>query len=157
MKHRIKKIKVKKGYNANKRTLRHLTYVFIREGKLTTTVKRAKYVKSQIDILVHKAKSAKNSDINQIKKFLPNKEIITYLLEKVVPEYKNIDSGYLNSKIIETRKGDGANLMELKWTKPIDPLKLKKIILKEKKKSGNKLIKTIKKDETNNNDKVNKN
>ena len=63
MNKRIKKIKIRKGKDATESVVRKLVVNFITHGKITTTVKRAKIIRSEIDRLVHKAKDKKQSSI----------------------------------------------------------------------------------------------
>ena len=55
MRKRIKKIQLKRGIDAKQAEVHKLTTNFIKWGKLTTTDRKAKYVKSIMDRLTYKA------------------------------------------------------------------------------------------------------
>ena len=70
MRHRVKKIKFSKGKDANEMLLKKLLSNFLIQGKITTTQKKAKAVKSGIDRIVSKSKNKTQSNKNYLLSFL---------------------------------------------------------------------------------------
>lgn len=128
MRHELKKIKFKFGKDANKMMVRKLLINFIKKGQLTTTIKKIKILRSQIDRIVNQAKTKK---INQLLKKINDRKLINFLMEKVVPVFTERKSGYTTFKRVKVRLSDGSELAKLTWVKPI-------IISKKKVKDDNK-------------------
>ncbi len=56
MRHRVKNIKFKGGYDATRALVKKLAYNFLTRGKIKTTLKKAKVLKSTLEKLVEKMK-----------------------------------------------------------------------------------------------------
>ncbi len=119
MRHRYKKLKIKKGRDSNKSILMKLVRNFIREGKIITTVKKGKLLKSSLEILVNKAKKNTQADRNYLFKKIGHWPTIKNLITKIAPLVKDRVSGFINVAKIGYRKGDGAQLVKLSWTFPV--------------------------------------
>lgn len=119
MRHRIKKIKLKKGKNAKMVEVRKLLVNFVRTGKIETTQTRAKLLKSLIDRLVYKAQDRKKSNENILFKYFGSADLVEKMFNLVGPELKDKKSGFV--KIIRTgvRVGDGAQMIKVEWVKPV--------------------------------------
>jgi len=131
MRHRVKKIKFKKGKDATKMVLRKLAVNFIKKGKIRTTLKKAKVLKSIIDKIVSQAKKNKKEWLT---KHLVDKKIVTILIEKVAPVFATRKSGFVKIKKLIPRLSDGSQLAELTWVEPV--------IISETKKAKEKNAKT---------------
>lgn len=103
MRHRVKKIKVKGGKDANRMLIRKLTTSFFSKGQLRTTLNRAKILKSHIEKLIDKVKTKRQ----------PNKN---YLL---VENLKNVVGGYVRVVKLGRREGDGSPMARLEWAHPL--------------------------------------
>ncbi len=149
MRHRVVKKTLSRDKDHRKALLSNLSSQLIEEGKINTTLAKAKYMKPKIEKFITKAVKAHKSD-DKIKKFntvkLLRKEIrsesaIRKLIEEVAPKFAKRPGGY--TKIIKTGNRDGDNALtarielvtDLEETKE----KLKKKVSKsEKKKDENK-------------------
>lgn len=120
MRHRIKKIKFKKGKDAIKSTIRKLVFNFIKKGKIETTLKKAKILKGLIDSLTAKAQEKKESVKNILFKYLNDKEMIDKIFNSIAPNFKDRKGGFV--RIIKTgaRFGDGAEMSRIEWVKSIE-------------------------------------
>lgn len=121
MRHRVKKIKLGRGYDYNKATMRKLANNFIIHGKLTTTKTKAKYLKPVIEKIVEKAKEKKESNINYLRSQLNDKEVITMLFDQIGPKLnkeKNI-GGYVRLINLSQRSSDGAMMAQIVWSRPV--------------------------------------
>ena len=95
MKHKVKKIKFKKGKDSAEATMRKLATNFINNGKITTTLSKAKKLKSFIDRLVFKAKEKKESTKNILLKHLGEEKVINKLFDVVAPKFNDRSSGFV--------------------------------------------------------------
>lgn len=116
MRHRVKKIKFKKGKDAAKMTARKLINNFLLRGKIKTTLKKAKILKSLIDKVVSQAKKNKKE---WLMKKLANEKTVKLLLEKIVPVFKKRESGFTTMKKILPRLSDGSVMATLSWVEPV--------------------------------------
>ena len=119
MRHRVKKIKFKKGYDANKMLVKKLVINFLERGKITTTVKKAKVLKQAIERLVEKAKENTESNKNYLLHHVTDKKTIKFLFETVGPTLKNTVGGYTRVVRLGLRNSDGAETARLEWAYPI--------------------------------------
>lgn len=119
MRHRVKKIKIKKGQDATQSTLKKLLYNFLINNRLETTVKKAKIIKSLLDRLVNRAKLNTQAAINILKKYLPDKKIREKLINIVQEYFNDRISGF--TRVVKTnyRLNDGSPLARLEWVKPV--------------------------------------
>ncbi len=116
MKHRVKKIKFKKGKDANKMLVKKLLLNFVKRGKIKTTIKRGKVLKAAIDKLMNLAKENKK---NLILKYINNKKLTEFLMNKVVPVFSERKTGFTSIKKIGKRLSDGSEMVILSWIKPV--------------------------------------
>ncbi len=119
MRHRDKKIKFKGGYDANRMLLRKLAKNFLNNGYLTTTIKRAKILKSHLDKLLTKTKEKTEANKNYLLKYLGDLKLINKLFTLIGPQLKDISSGYVKILKLNFRNNDGALLAKIIWSKPI--------------------------------------
>lgn len=116
MRHRVKKNKFKYGKDANKMIIIKLVKNFLKTGEITTTTKKIKLLRTQIDQLVNKAKKKK---INYLVSKINNQKLVDFLVNKVVPVFNDRVSGYTTFKKLTTRLSDGSELARLTWVKPV--------------------------------------
>lgn len=138
MRHRVKKIKIKKGQDATQSVLRKLIFNFIEKNRLQTTLKRAKIVRSLLERLINRAKSSSEASKNIIKKYLPQKKS-REKLTKIAQEYfKDRVSGFVKVIKIGFRLNDGSQMARVEWVKPVvvEDEKKKIDIIKSEAKKG---------------------
>ncbi len=119
MKHGIKKVKFKSGQDANQALMRKLVISFVELGRISTTLSKAKAVKSAVDRLVYKATIGKESDKNVLLKYVGSKSVVKYMLGTVGPSLVGQTSGYTRLTKMGPRQGDNAEIARLEWVKPI--------------------------------------
>lgn len=131
MRHRVKKIKFKRGKDSQEATLKKLVSNFLLRDKLTTTVKKAKILRSSIDRLVYKAISdPKNT--TKLMKELNDRDLVDKLLKNVVPSVSERKGGYVRIIKLGQRKGDGSATARVEWVVSVVKVEEKKEILKVK-------------------------
>jgi len=119
MHHRIKKIKFRAGKDANKMLVKKLVFNFLAAGKITTTLKKTKILKSLIEKLVEKAKEKNEANKNYVLKYVTDKKIKNLLFETIGPELKDKTGGYVKIARLGTRSSDGSEIARLEWAYPI--------------------------------------
>lgn len=119
MKHLVHKFRVKNGYDARKMTSRKLAHNFLIYGQLTTTHKKAKFLKSYLERIIEKAKVKTEAHKNYLYKHLADQKIIKNLFEQVGPSFKDYTGGYVRVVKLLPRDSDGASLSKVEWAHPI--------------------------------------
>ncbi len=139
MRHGYKKIRFKSGKDAYQMLLRTLTINFLTHGKMETTQKRAKVLKTYIEKLVEKAKEKTEANKNSLLKALGNnKKTIDFLFTQVGPVIKDKIGGYLRVVKLQQRLSDGSLVCRLEWVYPV-------VINSQKKEKVKKITDNIKK------------
>lgn len=119
MKHGIKKIKFNNGQDANQALIKKLTINFIESGKISTTLSKAKVLKSRIDRLVYKAAQGRESDKNVLLKHLGSTSMVAHMMKVVGPSFAGQASGFTKLYRVGPRQGDNAEIARLEWVRPI--------------------------------------
>lgn len=100
--------------NVRNALLKTLAVSLIRDGKIVTTITKAKVIKPIVEKLVSKAKVG-----NISAKRLINAKIGTTgtkaLVETIAPKYKERNGGYLRITKLNTRKNDGAEMVQIEF------------------------------------------
>lgn len=115
MRHRVVKKKLNRDMDHRKSLALNLSSQIIENGKINTTLAKAKYVKPKIEKLITKAIKAHKSDdkifkfntVKALRKSLRSEEVIKKLMEEIAPKFSERAGGY--TKIIKTGNRDGDN------------------------------------------------
>jgi large subunit ribosomal protein L17 len=137
MRHRVKKIKFKNGKDASKMLVKKLVKNFLERGKLKTTLKRAKVLRSVIDRIISQAKKDKKELVG---KKINDKQLVKIVFEKIVPVFQKRNSGFVKFKKLGYRLSDGSEMVEVTWTEPV--------VISEAKKQKEKHAKTDQNNQT---------
>lgn len=119
MKHGIKKIKFRRGQDANQALMRKLSTNFVKHGKLETTLSRAKAVKSSIDSLANKAKERTEARNSLLLSKFGDPKIVEKMFSEVGPSFKNRTGGFVRLTRLGKRQGDNAEMALIEWTKEV--------------------------------------
>jgi large subunit ribosomal protein L17 len=119
MRHRVKKIKFSNGIDANRAMVRKLAINFFLNGKLTTTLARAKAIKPVIEQLIEKMKLKTEANVNSLKQKLNNAEIIEIAYRDISPVVGKINGGYIRIVKLGKRESDAAETAKIEWVYPI--------------------------------------
>lgn len=119
MRHRIKKIKFKKGRDASKMLLRKLLVNFLTKGKIVTTLKKAKVLKSAVERLVEKSKKFSEANKNCLLKILGDCHLVQEQFKTVGTVLKDKIGGYVRVLKLDQRASDGALMAKLEWVYPV--------------------------------------
>ena len=93
-----------------KHLLANLAASLIWEGKVTTTIAKAKAVRPLAEKLITKGKRGDLHARRQVLKLIHDNEIVTKLFDEVGPRYEDRNGGY--TRIVRTgpRRGDNAEM-----------------------------------------------
>jgi large subunit ribosomal protein L17 len=119
MRHGSKKMKFKDGYDANKMLMRKLATNFLRAGKITTTIAKAKVLKPLIERIVEKTKEKTETNKNILQKLLNDEKLVSDLFTNVGPVLKDKSGGYVRIIRLYQRSNDGALVARLEWAYPV--------------------------------------
>lgn len=110
MRHRCRVPLLGKPADQRKALLRTLTTALLREGRITTTVARAKAVRATADHMITLAKEGSLSARRQALGYIYDKDLVHNLFEKAPDRYASRQGGY--TRVLRTlkRRGDGADM-----------------------------------------------
>ena len=108
MRHRHGYRKLGRTSSHRKALLKNLSIALIENGKIETTLPKAKELRSFFEKLVTKAKVGDSNAHRAVFAYLQNKEATKKLMNEIAPEYSDRKGGY--TRIIKTRirRGDAA-------------------------------------------------
>lgn len=119
MYHRVKKIKFRAGKDANKMLVKKLLFNFLTAGKITTTLKKTKVLKSMVEKLVEKAKEKTEANKNYVLRLITDKKTIRFLFDTIGPTLKDKKGGYVKVVRLGSRSSDGSETARLEWAYPV--------------------------------------
>jgi large subunit ribosomal protein L17 len=110
MRHRCRVKQLSKPADQRRALLRALTTEVIRHGRITTTLVRAKVVRSEVDKMITLAKEGSLAARRQALGYLYDKQLVQALFEQAPTRYANRQGGY--TRILHTvrRRGDNAEM-----------------------------------------------
>ena len=96
-----------------------VTYLF-ENGRIETTVTRAKEVRAMAEKMITIAKDNSLHSKRKVMAYITKEDVAKKLFEDIAPKYKDVNGGY--TRIIKTgpRRGDAAEMcmIELGWAEP---------------------------------------
>ncbi len=110
MRHRCRVAKLGKPADQRKALLRALTTELVRHGRITTTLVRAKAMRSEVEKMVTLAKSGTLAARRQALGYIYDKDLVHALFEQAPERYGKREGGY--TRIVRTvpRRGDNAEM-----------------------------------------------
>ena len=90
--------------------LRGLVTYLLENGKIETTVTRAKEVRSMTEKMITLSKDATLANKRQVLSYVTKEDVAKKLFDEIGPKYKDVNGGYC--RIIKTgpRRGDAAEM-----------------------------------------------
>lgn len=86
-----------------------VTYLF-EEGKIQTTVTRAKEVQSVAEKMITTARRGDLHSKRQVYSFITIEDVANKLINEIAPDYEDVNGGYTRIIRIGPRRGDGAEM-----------------------------------------------
>jgi len=110
MRHRCRVKKLGKPADQRRALLRSLTTELIRNGRITTTLIRAKALRSEVDKMITLAKDGSLASRRAALGYMYDKQLVHALFEQAPTRYGNRSGGY--TRILHTipRRGDNAEM-----------------------------------------------
>ncbi len=93
--------------------LKNLVTSFLKHGKITTTITRAKEAQSLAEKMITLAKRGDLHAKRQVLSFVKEKEVVKSLFSEVAPKYEERNGGYTRIVKLGPRKGDGSEMVIL--------------------------------------------
>lgn len=118
MRHNYFGRKLNRDVKERKALFRSLIRALILHEQVTTTVARAKAIRSLAEKLVTAAKDGSSSAVQKLSSFLVHKEIIEKLRNDIAPRFTQKVGGYLRIVRVGVRPGDMAQEVVVEWTSP---------------------------------------
>ncbi len=90
--------------------LRNMVTSLLENGKMTTTVTRAKEVRAMTEKMITLAKVDSLHNKRQALAYITKEDVVKKLFDEIAPKYKDVNGGYC--RIIKTvaRRGDAAEM-----------------------------------------------
>ena len=90
--------------------LRNMVTSLLENGKMTTTVTRAKEVRAMAEKMITLAKVDSLHNKRQALAYITKEDVVKKLFDEIAPKYKDVNGGYC--RIIKTgpRRGDAAEM-----------------------------------------------
>jgi large subunit ribosomal protein L17 len=110
MRHRCRVKKLGKPADQRRALLRALATELVRHGRITTTLVRAKVLRSEVDKMITLAKDGSLAARRQALGYIYDKQLVHALFEQAPTRYGNRQGGY--TRILHTvpRRGDNAEM-----------------------------------------------
>ena len=96
-----------------KSMLRNLVTDLFREGRITTTLDRAKEAGREAEKLITLAKRGDLHARRQVLAYVFDEDVVTKLFDEIAPEYAGRNGGYTRVLKLGPRQGDNAEVVYL--------------------------------------------
>lgn len=126
MRHNVFGKKLGRDKDHRKALLRNLSASLILNGKIETTLDKAKFVRPYVEKLVTKAKKGTYSSVPSLRKDLPSKQALRALFSDVAPGFSLRLGGYTRIIKLGNRLGDNASMARIEWVEDMKKVKEEK-------------------------------
>ncbi|TVP64648.1 MAG: 50S ribosomal protein L17 [Nodularia sp. (in: Bacteria)] len=110
MRHRCRVKKLSKPADQRRALLRALTTEIIRHGRITTTLIRAKVVRSEVEKMITLAKNGSLAARREALGYIYDKQLVHALFEQAPSRYGERQGGYTRIMRTVPRRGDQAKM-----------------------------------------------
>ena len=90
--------------------LRNMVTSLLENGKMTTTVTRAKEVRAMAEKMFTLAKVDSLHNKRQALAYITKEDVVKKLFDEIAPKYKDTNGGYCRIIKTEARRGDAAEM-----------------------------------------------
>jgi large subunit ribosomal protein L17 len=96
--------------------LRNLLKGLVRDGRIRTTVARAKVLRPYVEKIVTRLKDPSVANIRHVSSLVNDKVAVSDLVHQVAPKFKTRNGGYIRiMKLAMRRPGDNADMALVEW------------------------------------------
>lgn len=100
--------KLQKTSSHRKAMLRNMATSLFRQGRIETTLPKAKELRSYAEKIITTAKKNDLSSRRRIMRKINDKEVVTKLFDEIAPQYSERPGGYTRILKMYPRRGDAA-------------------------------------------------
>ena len=93
-----------------KAMLRAMVTFLLENGRIETTVTRAKEVRSMAEKMITIAKTNDLNSKRQVLAYVTKEDVVKKLFDEIAPKYADVNGGYTRIVKIGTRSGDAAEM-----------------------------------------------
>ena len=93
-----------------KAMLRGMVTYLLENGKVETTVTRAKEVRSMAEKMITTAKTNDLHSKRQVLAYVTKEDVVKKLFDEIAPKYADVNGGYTRIVKIGPRRGDAAEM-----------------------------------------------
>lgn len=115
MRHQKKTIKLGREAGPRKALMRSLAESLILHGGITTTIAKAKALRTVVEPLVTKAKHGKPADLEKVRATLYTKKAVLALTKEIAPRYLERRGGYTRIIKLGNRFNDSAEMVRIEF------------------------------------------
>lgn len=90
--------------------LRAMVTYLLENGKIETTVTRAKEVRALTEKMITVAKDSSLSSKRQALSFITKEDVVKKLFDEIAPKYQDVNGGYCRITKTGPRRGDAAEM-----------------------------------------------
>lgn len=145
MRHRVRSTRLTTIRDKSNLIRRAMMISFVVRGTLTTTQKKARVIRTGVDIVVNRAKQKTESAKNYLLSTLEDTKTISLLTDQIAPLFKDRVGGYTRVLKLPQRVSDGASMARIEWVTPVvfqKAVKEKKVKLQKTNSSSKAVAKT---------------
>jgi large subunit ribosomal protein L17 len=104
----VAKRKLQKRSSHRQAMLRNMATSLFREGRIETTLPKAKELRSYAEKLITAAKTNNLASRRKVMSKIKDKEVVTKLFDEIAPQYSERPGGYTRILKMYPRRGDAA-------------------------------------------------
>ncbi|MEB3336078.1 MAG: 50S ribosomal protein L17 [Leptolyngbyaceae bacterium] len=116
MRHRCRVPQLSKPADQRRALMRALTTELLRNGRITTTLTRAKAIRPEAEKMISLAKDGSLSARRQAMGYIYDKQLVHALFENVASRYGTRQGGYTRILRTVSRRGDNADMAIIELT-----------------------------------------
>ena len=110
MRHRVATFKVGRSSAHRRAMLANMAASLFENGKIETTVTRAKEVRAMTEKMITIAKDNSLHARRQVLAYVTKEDVVKKLFDEIAPKYKDVNGGYCRIIKTEARRGDAAEM-----------------------------------------------
>lgn len=115
MRHNVKGRKLGRTTEHRSAMFRNQLASLVESGRIVTTLHKAKELRPIAEKVVTKGKRGSVEARRQVRRLIPQRELVKKLFDEVAPRFQERNGGYLRILKLGPRPGDGAEMALLQW------------------------------------------
>lgn len=120
MRHRVSGKKLGRPTAHRYAMLRNLASSLVEHGRITTTITRAKSLRTFIEPIITLGKAGDLSARRLAFRKIPNKNVVHKIFDEIAPKFQNRPGGYVRIIKTDFRRGDNADMAIIEFVEDIN-------------------------------------